>query len=168
MLSNPTIRERLSSAFAVLLGRHGAVTRLAEERGQSRQSVYREARGLVEHLESSKEANRIAELERQNAALQAQAAEMQKRLQRTTEITEDKQAEFASTAQAEGVSLPVARRLLAVFAGKQTPSVAELGRHTAAAGKRAKALLAVLDPQTRPRVEQAAADEIFLGNDQSS
>ena len=49
-----SIRERLSSAFAVLCGRHGEVTHLAEERAQSRQALYREAERVVEDLEGAK------------------------------------------------------------------------------------------------------------------
>lgn len=157
-----TVRERLSSAFAVLCGGHGVITRLAEEREQSRQSLYREAERVVEDLEGAKAQSRIAELEQRIAEQQAQLADQQQRLQRAVEITADKQAEFASTAQAEGVSLPVARRLLAVLGGEQTPSVAKLGRQTAAAAQRATELLSVLDAEARPRVAQAAADEIFL------
>ena len=84
------------------------------------------------------------------------------RLERAVEITRDKQDEFAAVAQAEGVSLGVARRLLQVVAGsKPVPSVATLGRATLEAGRHAGALLEVLDEAARPRVEQAAADEIF-------
>jgi hypothetical protein len=43
------------------------------------------------------------------------------------------------------------------------PSVAQLGRWSHQAARRAAALLQVLDAQSRPRVEQAAADEIFFG-----
>jgi len=46
--------------------------------------------------------------------------------------------------------------------------VATLGRHTAAAAQRATELLAVLDAQARPRVQQAAGDEIFLAGDRCS
>jgi hypothetical protein len=165
MLATPTIRERLSSAFAVLCGRHGEVTRLAEERAQSRQALYREAERVVEDLQGAKTQQQIAELQQDKAQLQARLAEAEQRLQRGTEVTQDKQAEFASTAQAEGVSLPVARRLLAVIAGQQTLSVATLGRHTAAAAQRATERLAILDAQARPLAQQAAADEIFLDGD---
>jgi len=84
------------------------------------------------------------------------------------EITPDKQQEFATVAQAEGVSLSVARRLLRVVAGtKTTPSVPALGRATMEAGERAGQLLQVLDEKARPKVEQAAADEIFLAANRS-
>jgi hypothetical protein len=67
----------------------------------------------------------------------------------------------------------VCRRLLVVLRNKPLaqppakkrppPSVAQLGRLTQAAGRRSAALLAVLDDFSRPRVEQAAGDEIFFG-----
>lgn len=74
----------------------------------------------------------------------------------------DTQAEFATTAQAEGVSLPVARRLLHVVLRKRTPSVAKRGRWTKAAAQRSAALLPLLDEYSRPRVQQAVPDEIFV------
>jgi hypothetical protein len=46
------------------------------------------------------------------------------------EPSEEIAARFASTAQAEGVGLPVAQRLLRVVMGKRTPSVSSLGRKT--------------------------------------
>jgi hypothetical protein len=51
---------------------------------------------------------------------------------------------------------------LAVLLGERTPSVARLGRWTKHAGQRSAALLAVLDEASRPRVQQAVADEIFV------
>jgi hypothetical protein len=88
-------------------------------------------------------------------------------------VDEDCLAGFASTAQAEGVSLPVARRLLAPLLAKaaatgsaappRLPSVAQLGRWSRGAARRAEALLPILDEFSRPRVQQAAADEIFFG-----
>jgi hypothetical protein len=41
--------------------------------------------------------------------------------------------------------------------------VAQLGRLTQEPGRRGAALRVVLDEFSRPRVEQAAADEIFFG-----
>jgi hypothetical protein len=70
---------------------------------------------------------------------------------------------FAATAQAEGVSLPVARRLLGPLLPQRPPSVAQLGRWSHAAAQQAAALLPILDAVARPRVQQAAADEIFFG-----
>jgi hypothetical protein len=75
----------------------------------------------------------------------------------------DKQAEFASCGQAEGVSLPVLVRLLQLLLGEETPSVASLGRLTQQAGRRASELLEVLDEHSGPLARQASADELFSG-----
>ena len=43
----PTIPQRIASTFAVLCGRYGDVAEAARDRGQSRQSLYREAGQVV-------------------------------------------------------------------------------------------------------------------------
>ena len=131
----PTIKQRIASAFVVLCGRYGDVTKMAQDREQSRQSLYREATQVVNAVEGTAGQSRIDELERQLADQQAQIQALQERLKQAVEITRDKQDEFASVAQAEGVSLNVARRLLQVVAGPVTiPSVPTLGRATEEAG----------------------------------
>jgi hypothetical protein len=106
----------------------------------------------------------IEELQRQLAERQAEVKALEKRLKHAVEITPDKQHEFATVAQAEGVSLSVARRLLRVMTGpRRTRGVATLGRATLEAGKHAGPLLEVLDEAARPKVKQGAADEIFSG-----
>ena len=158
----PTIPQRVASAFAVLCGRYGDVTRLASERDQSRQSLYREAEQVAGAVNGAAARARIDELQRHLAEQRAEVQALRERLDRAVEITPDKQDEFATVAQAEGVSLSVARRLLRVVAGsKAVLSVATLGRATLGAGERAGGLLRVLDEAARPRLEQAAADEIF-------
>jgi hypothetical protein len=158
----PTIPERIASAFAVLCGRYGDVTTMANDRDRSRQSLYREAEKVVEAVDGAAAEARIDDLRRQLADRDAENRALRGRLEHAVEITRDTQEEFASVAQAEGVSLGVARRLLHVVAGSvPVPSVATLGRATHQAGRQAGALLEVLDEAARPRVEQAAADEIF-------
>src|SRR3954453_2004876 len=158
----PTIPQRIASAFAVLYGQYGDVTRMAQDREQSRQSLYREAQQVTNAVDGAAAQARIDELQQQLVEQRAEVQALQERLKHAVEITADKQDEFATVAQAEGVSLSVARRLLRVVAGsKATPSVATLGRATLGAGERAGGLLRVLDEAARPRVEQAAADEIF-------
>ena len=159
----PTIPQRIASAFAVLCGRYGDVTKIAQDRQQSRQSLYREAEQVVNTVNGAAAQARIDELQQQLAQQEAEIQALQERLKLAVEITPDKQDEFATVAQAEGVSLNVARRLLQVVAGSNsTSSVATLGRATLEAGERAGPLLRVLDEKARPEVEQAAADEIFL------
>jgi len=158
----PTIPQRISSAFAVLCGRYGDVTSMAKDRDQSRQSLYREAEKVVVAVDGTAAQARVEELRRRLAVQEAENRSLRQRLEHAVEITRDKQDEFASVAQAEGVSLGVVRRLLQVVAGsKPVPSVATLGRATLEAGRHAGALLEVLDETARPRVEQATADEIF-------
>ena len=158
----PTISQRIASAFAVLCGRYGDVTTMARGREQSRQSLYREAEQVALAVDGTAAQARIDELQQQLVEQRAEVQALRERLKHAVEITVDKQHEFATLAQAEGVSLSVARRLFRVVEGsRSTPSVPTLGRATLGAGQRAGALLAVLDGAARPRVEQAAADEIF-------
>ena len=158
----PTIPQRIASAFAVLCGHYGDVTRMAGDREQSRQSLYREAEKVVEAVDGAAVEARIDELRRELAEQRAEVRALQERLKLAVEITPEKHHEFAAVAQAEGVSLGVARRLLRVVAGsKAPPSVATLGRATLEAGERAGLLLQVFDEAARPEVAQAAADEIF-------
>jgi hypothetical protein len=155
--------QRIASAFVVVCGAYGAVTRQADERGVSRQRLYRESNEVVAAIEGTAHRHRVEELERCVQDLQARIVELEQHRPLTVVVDEDKQAEFASTAQAEGVSLPVTRRLLQVLLKKSSPSVAKLGRWTQAASDRATALLPVLDEHSRPLVQQAAADEIYVG-----
>jgi hypothetical protein len=158
----PTIPQRIATAFAVLSGRYGAVTEMAKDRERSRQSLYREASKVVEAVDGTATEARISQLRLQLAERQAEVQALRERLDHAAEITPDTHREFAAVAQAEGVSLSVARRLLRVVAGsKATPSVATLGRASLEAGQHAGRLLEVLDEAARPEVEQAAADEIF-------
>jgi hypothetical protein len=164
----PTIPQRIASAFAVLCGHYGDVTEMANDREQSRQSLYREAEQVADAVDGTAARARIDELQRQLAEQRAEVQALQERLEHAVEITPDKPHEFATLAQAEGVSLSVARRLLRVVEGsKATLSVATLGRATLEAAKRAGPLLRVLDEAARPRVEQGAADEIFLAANRS-
>ena len=158
----PTIPQRIASAFAVLCGQYGDVTEMAKGREQSRQSLYREAEQVAHAVDGTAGQARIDGLRQQLADREAENRALRERLKHAVEITPDTHHEFATVAQAEGVSLSVARRLLRVVEGsRSTPSVPTLGRATLEAGRRAGALLGVLDEAARPRVEQVAADEIF-------
>jgi hypothetical protein len=164
----PTIPQRVASAFAVLCGQYGDVTELARDREQSRQSLYREAEQVAEAVDGAVAQAQIDELQRQLAERQAQVNALETRLKHAVEITPDKQHEFATVAQAEGVSLSVARRLLRVMTGpRRSRGVATLGRATRDAGQKAGPLLEVLDEAVRLEVKQGTADEIFLAADPS-
>ena len=157
-----TISQRIASAFAVLCGQYGDVTQMANDRERSRQSLYREAEQVADAVDGTAAQSRIDELQHQLAHQSDEIQALQERLRHAAEITPDKQDEFATIAQAEGVSLSVARRLLRVVQGSHsTPSVPTLGRATLQAGRRAGALLGVLDEVARPQLRQGTADEIF-------
>src|SRR5918997_1780844 len=160
----PTIPQRIASAFAVLCGQYGDVTQMAYDRERSRQSLYREAGQVAEAVDGAVARAQIEELQRQLAERKAEVKALETRLKHAVEITPEKQHEFATVAQAEGVSLSVARRLLRFMTGsRRTRGVATLGRATLEAGKHAGPLLEVLDEAARPKVKQGAADEIFSG-----
>jgi hypothetical protein len=160
----PTIPQRIASAFAVLCGHYGDVTQMAHDRERSRQSLYREAERVTEAVDGAVAWAQIDDLQRQLAERQAEVKALEARLKHAVEITPDKQHEFATVAQAEGVSLSVARRLLRVMTGpRRSRGVATLGRATLEAGKHAGPLLQVLDEAARLKVKQGTADEIFSG-----
>ena len=101
---------------------------MAKDRDQSRQSLYREAEKVVEAVDGTAAEARIEELRRRLADQEAENRALRERLERAVEITRDKQDEFAAVAQAEGVSLGVARRLLQVVAGsKPVPERGDAG-----------------------------------------
>ena len=155
--------DRLASASAVFLGQHGDITEHAQQRGVSRQCLYRQADSALRDLQGAQHQQQIARLQEQVTQLRARVQLLQDEQRHAVVVTADLQAEFASTAQAEGVSLPVARRLLKVFLRDQVPSVAQLGRFSRQAGLRSGPLLALFDEHARPRAHQGAGDEIFFG-----
>ena len=155
--------QRIASAAVVWFGARGTVSFFARQRGISRQQVYRESDGVVEAVEGSTHRQQLQEYEQRVQELQIGLAEREQRLAGSIVADADKQAEFTCAAEAEGVSLPVARRLLRVLLGDKTPSVAQLGRWSKAAGAQASALLQVLDEHSHAFVENAAADEIYVG-----
>jgi hypothetical protein len=159
----PTIPQRIASAFAVFCGQYGDVTQMANDRERSRQSLYREAQQVAQAVDGAATQAHIDELQRQLVVQRAEVQALQERLKFAVELTPDKQHEFATIAQAEGVSLSVARRLLQVMTGpRRSRAVATLGRATREAGEKAGPLLKVLDEAARPEVKQGTADEIFL------
>src|SRR3954452_7816846 len=164
----PTIPQRIAGAFAVLCGQYGEVTAMARGRERSRQSLYREAQQVADAVDGAVAQARIDDLQRQLADRQAEVKALETRLRLAVEITPDKQHEFATVAQAEGVSLSAARRLLRVMTGpRRGQGVATLGRVTLEAGKKAGPLLGVLDEAARPAVKQCTADEFFSDADPS-
>ena len=152
--------QRIASAFFVLFGQYGDVSRYAQQRGVCRQWIYREAAALQKALASARQENE--ELREQLRQANQAQSELQARLAQAVVIDAQKQAEVACVSQARGVTLRDCHELLEVLIGDQTLSVAELGRRTQAAGKKAGELLVVLDEVARQKVREAAADEIYV------
>jgi hypothetical protein len=153
----------LASAAVVLFGAHGAVTALARRRGVCRQALYREAGAAVLAVQGTLAEQRLQALRRRVADLAARAAALEQQLRGAVVVDADKQAEFAATAQALGVSLSAVAALLAVLLGGAAPSVAQLGRLSQRAARRAGAVLEAFDQHSRARASQVAADELFAG-----
>ena len=152
--------QRIASAFFVIFGKYGDVSRYAQERGVCRQWIYREAAWLRKSLATAQ--GEIQGLRDQLQQAQQQHAELEERLAQSVVIDAQKQEELACVGQARGVTLRDCRGLLEVLLPGQALSVAELGRRTQAAGKKAGELLAVLDEAARQQVREAAADEIYV------
>jgi hypothetical protein len=153
---------RIASAYVVLFGHYGDVSRYAAERGVCRQWVYREAarfQQLLAHQQAQLEAlaQRVAALEQQNQALA-------ERLAVAVVLDEDTQAQVAAVGQANGVSLPILWELLELLLPGRHLSVASLGRRSQAAGDKAGRLLPVVDEWARQRVHEAAADELYVND----
>src|SRR5947209_2074022 len=141
---------------------------MAQDREQSRQSLYREAEQVANAVDGAAAQGRIDALKRQLAEQRAEVPVLQERLKHAVAITPDTPHEFATVAQAEGVSLSVARRLFRVVERSQsTPSVATLGRATQEAGPRAGGLLKVRDEAARPEAKPGTAAAIFLAESPS-
>jgi hypothetical protein len=154
---------RIANTAAVLAGPYGAVTRQAALSGTSRQALYRDAPQVLQAVDGSHHQQRLQDLQQDNDRLRAERDGFHRQLQQSVVLDADSLACFAAKAQAEGVSLPVARRLLGPFLKQRPPCVSQLGRWAQAAAQKASALLPVLDAVAQPRVEQGAADEIFFG-----
>jgi hypothetical protein len=174
MLNLPPQR-RIANAAAVLDGPHGGVTRPARQQGLSRRALYRDTLRVLHALDAAHADPSPQALREHTAALRRSLTEFRAALDTAVVLDADCLAAFASTAQAEGVSLPVARRLLAPLLAKRharaaaphrrLPGVAQRGRWSRDAARRAAPLLEVPGAFSRPHGEQAAPDEIFFGKE---
>ena len=89
------------------------VSHHARETCQSRETIYRDARNVSRELEHGPQVRE--ELERRVRELEAETARLRKLAEANPFEDPDKVAQFAAMAQAEGVSLPVAQRLLTIL-----------------------------------------------------
>jgi hypothetical protein len=153
-------RQRIGSAYFVICGKYGDVSRYAQERGVCRQWIYREAKWVQQQLEEKQQ--EIQSLRQQLKELTHCRSELEKRLAMSVVIDKAKQERLATVAQACGVSLPICWEFLDVLIPGQQESVAALGRATKADGQKAGPLLAVLEEWAQARVRDVAGDEIYV------
>src|SRR5258706_9552569 len=107
----------LASVAVVFYGPHGAVSQYAAVRGVPRQTLYREADAVIRTLDPRPHQEEVGRLRQQVDDLHAQCEQLKHSLANAVVVDRDKQAEFAATGQARGVSLAAIHVLLRVFLG---------------------------------------------------
>jgi len=141
---------------------------MAQDRAQSRQSLYREAEQVAEAVDGAVAQAQIDDLQQQLVERQAEVKALETRLKHAIEITPDKQQRVRHRRPGRRGQPERGPTAVAVMMGpRRTRGVATLGRATLEAGKHAGPLLEVLDKAVRPEVKQGTADEIFLAADPS-
>lgn len=156
------VRTWILNAAAFFSGRHGAVTRQAEQAGCSRQTVYQHAHKLEQRLGAEPTADRpTRERPGPGAVAQPEPATGPRIL-----LDKDKLKELATTAFAMGLSLRQIEDLLGVLLpADEVPDHSTLGQWVQAEARCAGAVLAALDPACAERVGTLAIDEVFFGGD---
>ena len=159
------VRTRILNAAAVFSGRHGAVTRQAEQAGCSRQTVYQHAHTLEQRLA----AEPAADLPIEDRSRPGTVTTPEPAADRRIHLDKDKLKELATTAFAMGLSLRQIEDLLGVLLpADAVPDHSTLGHWVQAEAHRAGAVLAALDPACADRVGALALDEIFFGGGRPS
>ena len=104
---------------AIVFAHQRLVSEYAEQSQQNREAIYRDARRVKQQLEEGE--SRQAELHRQVEKLQAEIAQLRQQAEYNPFTDPDKVAQYAAQSQAEGVSLPVAQRLLKILQQTKHP-----------------------------------------------
>src|SRR5262249_2682722 len=155
------VRTWILNAAAVFSGRHGAVTRQAEQAGCSRQTVYQHAHKLEQQLAAEPAADPPTEERSSPGAVATPPPAGPYVL-----LDKDKLKAMATTPLAMGLSLRQIEALLGVLLpADKVPDHSTLGHWVQAEATRAGAVLAALDPACADRVGTLALDEIFFGGD---
>lgn len=113
-----SLPQRWINAAVVFLQQR-RVSQYAEQSEQNREAIYRDARQVKQQLEDSE--SRQAQLQTQMQQLQAENARLRQQAQVSPFEDPDNVARYAAQAQAEGVSLPVAQRLLKILQASGPP-----------------------------------------------
>jgi len=111
-MSFKSLPQRWINAAVVFL-RQRLVSQYAQQTEQNREAIYRDAREVKQQLEESQ--TEQTRLQNQVEKLQAEVAQLRQQEEYNPFVDPDKVAQYASQAQAEGVSLPVAQRLLKIL-----------------------------------------------------
>ncbi len=157
---NLPVRTWILNAAAVFSGRHGAVTRQAEQAGCSRQTVYQHAHKLEQRLAAEPNPDIATEDRSGPETVTAPEPAAGPRVL----LDKDKLKELTTTAFAMGVSLRQIEDILAVLLpADEVPDHSTLGHWVQAEAQRAGEVLAGLDPVCAERVGTLALDEIFFG-----
>jgi hypothetical protein len=155
---NLPVRTWILNAAAVFSGRHGAVTRQAEQAGCSRQTVYQHAQELEQRLAADPPTEERPGLE---AVVVPEPPAGSRIL-----LDKDKLKELATTAFAMGASPRQIEGLLGVLLPPdEVPDHSTPGHRVQAEAHRAEAVPAAPDRACADRVKTPALDEIFLGGD---
>lgn len=111
-MSFASLPHRWVNAAAVFL-RLRLVSQYAELSGQNREAIYRDAHRVKQQLEDGEGLR--SQLQNQVETLRSENAGLRRQIERTPFTDPDKVVRYAAQAQAEGVSLPVAQRLLKIL-----------------------------------------------------
>jgi hypothetical protein len=161
---NVTIETWIGNAAAVRRGAWGAVTRRAQQSGDSRTAVYTHAQHVVQAVASA-QAGGISydALWQENEGLKAENEELWQAWSEAEALSEAKQRNVAGSGCALGLSLSQIVTLLAIVLPRGAmPSRAMVGRWGQAAAAQAGRLLVGLDLAWQARVRVLCLDEIFL------
>ena len=157
----PTIPQRIASAFAVLCGQYGDVTTMAQDREQSRQSLYREAERAVDAVDGTAAQARIDALQRQVAQQQAQVQALRERLERPWRSPPTNRTSSPPSPRPRGSACASPAGSCRSWRGRRLPSVPPLGRATLEAAGLRGPVARGARREGPAQVDQAAADEIF-------
>jgi uncharacterized protein YlxW (UPF0749 family) len=111
-MSFRSLPQRWGNAAAVFV-RLRLVSQYAEASGQNREAIYRDAHRVKQELEEGESLR--CELQSKVEELNAENAQLRQQTEYNPFTDPDKVAQYAAQAQAEGVSLPVAQRLLKIL-----------------------------------------------------
>lgn len=159
-----SLLTRLGNAYAVLLGKHGAVSLQARHADCSRQSVYNHAVQVQQSLvDSQLPGPSRQQLLADNGRLAEENRQLWAWLEQAVDGPVCQQQQFTVTATAMGLSLTQILSLLAILLPKhRLYSRASLGRQVQQSAGRARRLLHRLDQACQHLVLILCLDEIFL------